>query len=318
MRKIKRGLSAAVAVGMLLCSLGGCGGTGDDGKIDGGSTARDGGSTEIAEVSGKIVVGGWPSGDDAFQAAEAGFLEEYPGVEIEYQFTDTAAYHQALQTALAAGSEAPDVAMVEGAYIGQYVNSPVLVNLLDAPYNAGEIVDDFVSLKTTQAYSLDGERMVALPWDIGPTSYFYRRDVFEDAGLPSEPEEVYELMSTWDGVMEVAEKIHIEGERWFYPNASYFYTLLFMNRDYFDEQLNLKMERAGGTEALEFARELRAKGLDANTVDMWSTEAYAGFADGSIASVATGSWFGGFLKTDIDPDGAGNWGVTPLPQSFRF
>ena len=30
----------------------------------------------------------------------------------------------------------------------------------------------------------DGSRMVALPWDLGPTLYYYRTDVFEEVGLP--------------------------------------------------------------------------------------------------------------------------------------
>ena len=30
-------------------------------------------------------------------------------------------------------------------------------------------------------------------------------------------------------------------------------------------------------------------------------------------SLNRGSWFSGFLKTDIDPDGAGHWGATRLP-----
>ena len=55
------------------------------------------------EISGTIEVGGWPSGDDAFEAAMEGFNEQYPNVEVELVFTDTTAHHQSLQTALAAG-----------------------------------------------------------------------------------------------------------------------------------------------------------------------------------------------------------------------
>ena len=48
------------------------------------------------DISGYIEVGGWPSGDDAFKAAMAGFNEMYPNIEVELVFTDTTAYHQAL------------------------------------------------------------------------------------------------------------------------------------------------------------------------------------------------------------------------------
>lgn len=97
------------------------------------------------EISGTIEVGGWPSGDDAFEAALDGFYEAYPNVEVELVFTDTTAHHQSLQTALAAGSGAPDVAMVEGAYIAQYRNSSALTDLYTL--GAEELKDDFVEFK---------------------------------------------------------------------------------------------------------------------------------------------------------------------------
>ena len=262
------------------------------------------------DISGTIEVGGWPSGDDAFKAAEEGFHEAYPNIEIEYVFTDTTAHHQSLQTALAAGSGAPDVAMVEGAYIAQYKNSLALTNLRD--FGVDDYKDDFGGFKWNQAISDDGTRMVALPWDLGPTLFYYRTDVFEEVGLPTAPEEVDELMSTWDGVLEVAEKVSIPGQRWFLPSAAYPYQWMFINRDYYDEDLNLRLERDGDLECLQACLDIRNNGWDMN-VDMWSSEAYAAYANGSCVCVAAGSWFSGFLKTDIDPDGAGHWGATRLP-----
>lgn len=265
------------------------------------------------EISGTIEVGGWPSGDDGFEAALEGFNELYPNVEVEFVFQDTTAHHQALQTSLAAGDGAPDVAMVEGAYIAQYKDSPALTNLYDL--GVEELKDDFVEFKWDQAVSSDGSRMVALPWDLGPTLFYYRTDVFEEVGLPTDPKEVEELMSTWDGVLEVAEKVSIPGQRWFLPSAAYPYQWLFINRDYYDEDLNLILEREGDIECLEACLKIRENGWDMN-VDMWSTEAYAAYANGSCVCVAAGSWFSGFFKTDIDPDGAGHWGATVLPAGM--
>ena len=125
----KRILAVSLAASMTVPMLAGCGG--DDGGVGGSAevenTTEEEGA-EIAEavdsdpsaISGHIQVGGWPSGDDGFEAALEGFNEEYPNIEVELVFTDTTAHHQSLQTALTAGSGAPDVAMVEGAYIAQY------------------------------------------------------------------------------------------------------------------------------------------------------------------------------------------------------
>lgn len=318
----KRILAVSLAASMTVPMLAGCGG--DDGGVGGSAevenTTEEEGA-EIAEavdsdpsaISGHIQVGGWPSGDDGFEAALEGFNEEYPNIEVELVFTDTTAHHQSLQTALTAGSGAPDVAMVEGAYIAQYRDSMALTDL--NTLGADELKDDFVQFKWDQATSSDGSRLIGIPWDLGPTLFYYRTDVFEECGLPTDPDEVSELMSTWDGVLQVAEAVSIPGERWFLPSAAYPYQWLFINRDYYDEDLNLILERDGDLECLEACLTIRENGWDMN-VDMWSTEAYAAYAAGTCACVASGSWFSGFLKTDIDPDGAGHWGATRLPAGM--
>ena len=90
----------------------------------------------------------------------------------------------------------------------------------------------------------------------------------------TDPDEVAELMSTWDGVLEVAEKVSIPGQRWFLPSAAYPYQWMFINRDYYDENLNLKLERDGDLDCLAACLKIRENGWDMN-VDMWSSEAYA-------------------------------------------
>lgn len=305
---VKKTVSVTLAGAMAL-SLAACGGSGSGGSAEVTTTSNP------EDIKATITVGGWPSGDDGFKAALEGFNEKYPNIEVEFNFQDTTAHHQALSTSLAAGSDAPDVAMIEGAYIAQYNNSNALVNLKDAPYNAEAYKDDFVALKWDLGYSADDSRLVAIPWDVGPCTYFYRTDVFEECGLPTDPAEVQELMSTWEGVLQVAEAVNIPGERWLVPNATYFYQLLFANRDWYNEDLSLKIDRDGDIECLNAVIEMREKGLDMN-VDMWSTEAYAAYEAGTCVSVATGGWFGGFLKTDIDPEGSGHWAVAELPAGI--
>ncbi len=311
----KRIVSVAFASTMVL-NLTACGG--DDGSSAALTTEE---ADRIAqsvdenpsEITAKIQVAGWPSADVGFEEAMAGFNEVYPNIEVELLFTDTTSHHQALQSALVAGSGAADVVMVEGAYISQYKDSTALTDL--RLFGADELEDDFVDFKWEQAISTNGERLVAIPWDLGPVLYYYRTDVFEEVGLPTDPQEVSELMSTWDGVLEVAEKVSIPGQRWFLPSAAYPYQWLFINRDYYDEDLNLIIEREGDLECLEAMLEVRENGWDMN-IDMWSGEAYAAYAQGTCVSVAAGSWFSGFLKTDIDPNGAGHWGATYLPAGM--
>ena len=127
---IKKGL-ACVMVATMTIGLAACGGSNG-----GGDDVSEADFSDPESIKGTITIDGWPSGDDGFKAAMDGFNKEYPNIEVEWQFTDTTAHHQALQTSLSAGDGAPDVAMVEGAYVAQYRDSSALTNLLDEPMQA--------------------------------------------------------------------------------------------------------------------------------------------------------------------------------------
>jgi len=307
----------------LVVALAGCGGNGGGGGNAGGGNAggdapvvdaTDGGEAPAGELSGRIVVGGWPAGDEALQAAEHLFAEQFPNVEVEYQFMATEDFRQALITSLAAGSGAPDVVMIEGAWIGELRESPALENLFDAPFDAARLEYRFAAHRWDLAQSLDG-RLTALPWDIGPATLFYRRDIFEEVGLPYEPEDVEALFATWDGFLEAAEAVHIPGERWLIPEAPSMFYWLFMNRDFFNEALEFQIDRPGVIETLDAAIIMRDNGWDAQ-LDMWSTEANAGKAGGNIVATVAGAWYGGFLKSWVSPENEGNWGVVRLPAGI--
>lgn len=317
----KRVLSLVVSLVICTSLFTGCAGGQSSGSTansgDTGSSGKQEASTKPAsQESGgktKIVVGGWPSGDTAFKAIIPGFNKQYPDVEVELNFMQTSDHHQQLSTAIAAGTGAPDVAMLEQAWVGRYKDMGGFENLLDAPYNAGDMKKDFVEYKWNLATSVDGKKLVGLVWDIGPATLFYRRDVFKDAGLPSEPEEVEKLLSTWDGVLKAAEKVYKPNERWLLPNAFYLYSWNYMNRDFYNDRLELVLDKPGSKEALEAAITMRKNGWDAKISDMWQKEAHAGMASGSIACTLAGCWYGGFLKSWIAPDTSGLWGICRIP-----
>jgi multiple sugar transport system substrate-binding protein len=244
-----------------------------------------------------------------------GFKAKYPNIEVEYEMAAWAAHHQSLQTALAAGSGARDAEMVETAYIAQYRDSAVLEDLFSAPYNAQKYQKDFVSYKWDQGLSSDKKRFVALPWDIGPGCYFYRADIFESVGLPSEPEEVARFMSTWEGVLEVARRVYIPNQRWLFSDATVLYSTLWRNRDYFDEKLNFRLDREGDIAALQAVIEMRRNRWDMNTtVD---SEINAALQNSALVSVISASWYEGGLKVNYCADQAGKWRITSLPAGIK-
>ena len=279
-------------------------------------TAAEPGAAQAAAQKETIVIGGWPAGDTAFEAIIGMFNAEYPNIEVKIgNFMPSGDFHRELQASITAGSGAPDVAMIEEAWLGKYKDDTGFENLLASPYNAGSLKNDFVEYRWNMALSVDGRQMIGLVWDIGPSTYFYNRAIFAEVGLPTEPDEVYKYLSTWEGVLDAAKKVSIPGRRWFVPNAADVFGWNFLNRDFYDDKLNLSLERPGMMEALQAAMIIRQNGWDAQ-VGLWDNETYGYMAEGQVASVAVGCWYGGFLKSWIAPDSAGGWGICRLPAGI--
>lgn len=270
---------------------------------------------QASALSGEVLIWGWPAADKAFESIIQGFNEKYPNIKVTWEMNPGMAggTRDALSTALSAGQGAPDISMIEINDIGRFVMQGGLVDLMQPPYNAGKYKDQFVAYKWQQALSPDG-RLLAFPWDIGPASFFYRRDIFEKAGLPSDPEEVAKLFSTWEGYLEAGKKVNDATNRLFWMDlASNIPYIYYAHKNFYDENYNVAINNPTTLRMFQLAKQARAAQMDAR-VPAWTEEWYALLGGGNIATTIAGCWFGGFLKSFIDPSGAGKWGVVPIPE----
>jgi multiple sugar transport system substrate-binding protein len=264
----------------------------------------------------KITLWGWPAADKAYESFLADFKAEHPDIELDIQMMPYADEHNKLLASLAAGAGAPDVGMVEINQIDKFVVKGGLEDLSGEPYNGGKYRQDMVEYKWRQATSPDG-RVVAFPWDIGPATYFYRRDLFEEAGLPADPEEVGQLTKTWSGFLDVCQKLtDPDKQRWAISTAADIVNTNFGHRNFFDEKWNVAIDKGLAVDLLKIAVEARNLGIDAKVAN-WSPEWQTMLGQGAIAIQYGGCWFGGFLKTWLKPedvDWAGKWGIFEVPD----
>ena len=118
---------------------------------------------------------------------------------------DQAAHHNNMLTALTGGAGAPDIFMLEIAFVERFINATdQFYNLYDL--GAESIRGDYLEWKWLQAASPDDSFLIGLPTDIGPTVAYYRADLIEQAGFPSDPEEFGALIDTWDKFADVARE----------------------------------------------------------------------------------------------------------------
>jgi multiple sugar transport system substrate-binding protein len=273
--------------------------------------ALSGGAFAADKPKGDILVWGWPTHDKGYEAIIKGFNAIYPDIHVKWEMLPNAA--ETLSTALAAGSGLPDVTAIEINNIDRFVLQGGFEDLLKPPYNAGKYKEDFVAYQWAQASTPDG-KLLAMPWDIGPASMFYRRDVLEKAGLASDPESVAKMLSTWKDYIEVGQKVAKPDQNIFWTdNASEIPYIYFAHKNFFDEKYNIAINNPKTLEVLQYAKQIRDLKLDAKST-LWTEEWYATMRNGEAATIISGCWFGSFLKNVVDPDGAGRWGVIPIPQ----
>lgn len=271
-------------------------------------------SNDKTDGDGKVTLDFWVFGSAGYEELAEQYMKENPDVKININFTEMNDLHNNLFTSISAGSGAPDLTMIEISQIAKFLEaSDKFYNLYD--YGAEEVKDLYLDWKWKQAESVDGNFLLGLPTDIGPTAMFYRVDVFEEAGLPTDPAEVAELISNWEDYYEVAKIIKEKTGKLMSDSPELVFNSL---RDqapeqYFNENDELIIETSPYVkEAYDFATKMIQEGYVGQN-SLWTPEWGNAMAEGSYATLLAPSWMVANIKGNA-PDAGGKWAVTTMPE----
>lgn len=251
------------------------------------------------------------------------FERDHPGVQIvETAEGDLGQYNTQLTQRIAAGSGAGDVVAIEEGQVVSFLQNPEnFVNLQE--HGAAEDRDQWLEWKFDQATTPDGEYTIGLGTDVGGLAMCYRRDLFEQAGLPTERDAVGALWPTWEDYIAVGQQfqdgIGGSGPR-FVDSATNTYNSVLMQEagngpghTYFDEDGTLVFEdNPAVAAAWDTAVAMDAAGLSAE-LKSFSTEWNAGFKSGAFATIACPAWMTGYIQEQSGEENAGNWDITTVP-----
>lgn len=259
-----------------------------------------------------LTVASFPSFDEAVKVALPEWKKKHPDVEIKLVSLAFADHHTAMTTALATGTNLPDVMAVEIGYIGKFAESGGLEDLGAAPYNALQYQKQFARFTYPQAMSGPG-RLAAIPADIGPGALFYRKDILDKAGVTEAA-----LTQSWENYIEAGKKVKAATGAYLLASATDLKDIYIRSslKDgegiYFDKAGKVLVESPRFVRAFELARAARQAGIDAK-IAAWSNEWGEGFKRGQIATQMMGAWLGGHLASWLAPDTKGNWRAAQLP-----
>jgi len=276
----------------------------------------------MEKPSGKLVIWVQQANQDVWeQTVLPGFQEEYPDIELE--FVNYPPEEVARQAALAiqGGTGGPDLGVTQYRDVQQLIALEGVMDISDRMISyVGDFNPDILAYCET-----DGAYYCA-PWDIGPTATFYRRDIFEAAGLSSDPDDVSAMVATWDDYLATCITIKEEtGLPCTSQNKanSYGYTVIDMmwqqGIGFFDDEGAVTLDSPEVVAALEKLGEFWAADVTSDNLewtDPWYAELAASMDNTDTPPIATlvyPAWMGGFFKSWIAPDLAGQWGVALMP-----
>ncbi|MFC5466784.1 ABC transporter substrate-binding protein [Lederbergia graminis] len=253
----------------------------------------------------------WTWSPDIHEEVVAEFNKEYPNIKVNVIGLDFGKLHDQLQTTLAAGSGAPDIAQVEQGQFPRYSTGDLVEDLLQPPYNAEKFKQYLSDYNWERWMSVDGKRLLGMPWDVTSGVFYYRADIYEEMGLPSDPEDLGEFLQDKQNLLDAAQTL-AANDIYMYdwrdlPAVQYGDAL-----GYFDSEYNWTRNTEKMAELVDVVKQGIQIGWAPQLSGLGSDEGKQLMKQGKIASLALGSYGARDLEAVL-PEQAGKWRATKMP-----
>lgn len=218
-----------------------------------------------------------------------------------------------LRTSLAGKAYIPDITYINSNNALYFTNEDLFLDL--GELGADAVKGDFYEWKWDLGTTPTG-RFCFFPLDIGPTGFFYRQDVFEEAGLPSSPDEVSAAITTWQDWIALGTELKGAAEAFMVNDAQNIYegVLNSSPERYFDaEDTALYLQDGSAVrEAWDVTVAAIEAGLTARIPRDRGTDQNAAWSSGRTAGNIGAAWWTQVLAESA-PDTEGAWRLASQP-----
>ncbi|GIN69888.1 hypothetical protein J14TS2_03630 [Bacillus sp. J14TS2] len=264
--------------------------------------------THDTDLEGEIEFWSW---DEMFEEVIEEFNKVYPNIKVNLTNLELGELHDKLHTTISAGRGAPDAVHVEQGQFPRFQSEGLFEDFLQPEYNIQRYQDLQSEYNWERWKSPDGERLLGFPWDLTAGVFYYREDIYEQMGLPTDPEELGEWLQDPENVLNAAQTLK--------ANDIYMYEF----RDspaiqygdetgYFDSELNYMRNDERMIELLDFVKQGVQIGWAPQMSLIFSDEGQQLVKQGKAASFPAGTNGSRHLE-DAFPEQAGKWRVTRMP-----
>ncbi|WP_412075653.1 ABC transporter substrate-binding protein [Streptomyces xanthophaeus] len=277
-------------------------------------------SSSDGAASGKTVIRVDTFSNMGFN--KAGLFEEYerlhPDIDIkEVNAADETTYWQALQPKLSTGQGLGDIVSLEVGRVRTITESNAGI-FSDLSHTPGADPGSFYPWKWDQAKSADG-KVIGLGTDIGPMAICYRKDIFEQAGLPTDRDAVGKLWAgSWAKYVETGEAFQKQTKdknlRFMDTGNGLYNAMIFgqVTSYYNAEGKLVYADNPAVKQAYDIAARANTSGMTAK-LQQFQADWRKSFSAAKFASVVCPSWMLGQISQNSGPSGEGKWDVAKAP-----
>ena len=253
------------------------------------------------------------------------YEQDHPGITVKLTTADTSeAARTNLTTKIAAGGEGlADIEAIEVDWLPELMQYPDLFEDLSDPELDGRWLD----WKVDQATTPDG-RLIGYGTDIGPEAICYRQDLFADAGLPTDPDEVADLLggddATWETYFDVGQEFVADSDSAWFDGAQPVFQGMVNQLDapYADADSGDPLDLATNSAVHELYDEVLTAAVDDGLsagLEQWTSDWDSAFQNDGFATMLCPAWMTGPIEesaggvegwniANVFPGGGGNWG----------
>ncbi|MEV3928350.1 MULTISPECIES: ABC transporter substrate-binding protein [unclassified Streptomyces] len=276
-----------------------------------------GSDSDEADANGNITLTVADFGQFGYK--EAGLFEKYhelhPNITVKENVTaEEKVYYPKFLQQLNTGSGLADVQGIEVGRAKELVDTKA-----DAFVDLAKVIDtdQWVNWKALQA-STDEGKVIGAGTDIGPMSICYRRDLFEQAGLPADREEVAaKYAGGWEDYLKLGEAYRAKAPKgtFFMDSASAMYNgvVSSASEQYYSKSGEAIYKDSAGVEAgWKLATEAVDKKLTQGLAQ-FGTPWQAALRKGTVATVACPAWMAAQISTYAGDEFKGKWDIARAP-----
>ncbi len=240
------------------------------------------------------------------------FEEKYPNVNVNVEVFPGDQYQTKLMNAINSNTDVPDIFDLERSYMGKFINQEFVADLTEL--GADELVEDYIPYVKELGMGEDGS-VRAISDHASPGAFWYRRDLAEEYLGTDDPEEVSEMVSDWDSIIELGQQVQDDsnGEVHLISHFGDVFNTEKNNPELWLEDNSLVIDDQWN-EIFENMKSIRDLGIDAK-LGYHSGGWGDALNEGGVIMFANPAW-ASFMVGNEDGEAEGKYGLAETPSGY--